>query len=98
MNFAKHLAEDRRRIILHTLSVSPGYCCNAYLLQQMLSANAHNIAIDTLTVELATLQEWGLVTVAEVGTVPMATLTQRGADVAADRAVVPGVARRQPGA
>ncbi len=98
MSFAKHIAEDRRRIILHTLAESPGYCCNGYLLQQMLSANAHSVAIDTLTVELSTLQEWGLVTVAEVSTVPMATLTQRGLDVAADRAIVPGVARRHPGA
>lgn len=97
-SFAQHAAADRRRIILQTLSESPGYACNIYLLQQVLAGHGHSVAADTLQVELATLAEWRLVSTEPVATITVATLTQRGLDVAADRAMVPGVARRQPGA
>lgn len=97
-SFAQHLAADRRRIILQTLNESPGYACNIYLLQQVLAGHGHSVAADTLQVELATLAEWGLVSTEPVATITVATLTQRGLDVAADRAMVPGVARRHPGA
>lgn len=97
-SFAQRWAADRRRIILQTLSESPGYACNIYLLQQVLTGHGHSVAADTLQVELATLSEWGLISTESVATITVATITQRGLDVAADRATVPGVARRQPGA
>ena len=97
-SFARHAAEDRRRIILLTLADSPGYTCNIYLLQQVLAGHGLSIAADTLQVELATLAEWGLITTESLASITVATINQRGLDVAADRATVPGIARRLPGA
>lgn len=46
----------------------------------------------------AGLKEQGLVMVEDIGTVLVARLTERGADVAAGRAIVPGVKRPGAGA
>jgi len=50
-----------------------------------------------LRADLAWLAEQGLVTIEEVATVMIATVTRRGGDVAFGRAVVPGVRRPEPG-
>jgi len=47
--------------------------------------------------DLAWLAEQGLLQTATTGDVTMATLLTRGVDVAAGRAVVPGVKRPLPG-
>ncbi|MBA1271684.1 ArsR family transcriptional regulator, partial [Pseudomonas carnis] len=51
---------------------------------------------DQVKTEMHWLAEQGAVTVADVGPVLVATLTERGQDIAAGRARVPGIKR--PGA
>ena len=95
-NFAAFLAEDRRLVILRVLSELPAYRTNSFLLSTLLGKFGHEPSADQVKGDLAWLQEQQLVTVEAVESVHIATLTTRGADVAAGRAVVPGVKR--PGA
>ena len=95
-NFAKFLAEDRRLVILRVLAELPGYRTNSFLLHTLLCKFGHEPSADQVKTDLTWLREQDLVAVDDVEGVYVATLTTRGADVAAGRAVVPGVKR--PGA
>jgi hypothetical protein len=89
--------EDRRLSILLVLSESPSYTANAFLVQSAVgSIYGHNVSLDVLRTDLAWLDEQGLVSVKTTGDVSVATLTHRGVDVAAGRAVQPGVKRPMP--
>ena len=94
--FASFLAEDRRLVILRVLAELPAYRTNSFLLHTLLAKWGHEPSTDQVKGDLAWLREQQLVTVDDVEGVYIATLTTRGADVAAGRAVVPGVKR--PGA
>ncbi len=94
--FASYLAEDRRLVILRVLADLPAYRTNSYLLQTLLRQWGHEPSTDQIKSDLAWLEEQALVSVEQLETVHIATLTTRGADVAAGRAQVPGVKR--PGA
>jgi len=96
-SYREYLAQDRRLVILRILSEIPGYNCNSSILGDMLPAYAHQASRDMIHGDLAWLSEQGLVDVEAMATVQVATLTQRGLDVAADRATVPGVKRPGPG-
>ena len=85
--FADLLIADRRLVILRLLEQAPDYRGNAYLLQSALEGFGHAVG----------MMEQGLVQFETVGSVGIATLTQRGADVANGRSVVPGVKRPAPG-
>lgn len=98
MSFAEHIAADRRLVTLRLLEQAPDYRGNAMLLQRALEGFGHAVGMDRLTTDLAWLAEQGLLELDTVGGVALARLTQRGADVAAGRARVPGVARPAPGA
>lgn len=89
--------EDRRLSILLVLSESPSYTANAYLVQTAIgSIYGHNVSLDALQTDLAWLAEQGLISSKQTGDVTVATLTHRGVDVAAGRAVQPGVKRPLP--
>jgi Fe2+ or Zn2+ uptake regulation protein len=89
--------EDRRLSILLVLNESPSYSANAFLVQTAVaSIYGHNVSLDTLRTDLAWLAEQGLVHSKTTGDVTVATLTARGVDVAAGRAVQPGVKRPLP--
>ena len=95
-SFSTFLAEDRRLVILRVLAELPAYRTNSFLLHTLLAKWGHEPSTDQVKGDLAWLREQQLVTVDDVEGVYIATLTTRGADVAAGRAVVPGVKR--PGA
>lgn len=95
-SFAQTLAEDRRLCLLKLLEQAPGYEANGYLLQAALPQFGHESSLDAVKGDLAWLAEQQLVSVKELGGVTIATLTQRGADVADGRAVVPGVKKPRP--
>ena len=96
MSFETHIAEDRRLQILILLSESAEYAANEFLLQTALEQFGHAVSQDRLRSDLAWLAEQALLTIDDVGTVQVARLNTRGGDVAAGRAVVPGVKRRKP--
>ncbi|RLM23652.1 hypothetical protein BIY29_10140 [Brenneria alni] len=96
MKYQDFLREDRRLVILRILSELPGYRANSSLIYSALVQFGHSPSRDQVKSELRWLEEQGLVSIEDVGPVLVATETERGADVAAGRATVPGVKR--PGA
>lgn len=95
-DFAEHLRHDRRLVLLRLLAEMPAYRANSSVLYVALERFGHATTRDLVKTELRWLEEQELLAVEEVGPVLVSTLTERGADVATGRAVVPGVAR--PGA
>lgn len=98
MNYAEIIEADRRLAILKLLQDSAGYACNEHLLATLLGSFGHAISVDRLRTDLAWLAEQGLIAVRDVGGVEIATIVQRGLDVAQGIAHVPGVKRPAPGA
>ncbi len=100
-DYAKFLREDRRLTILRVLCDAQGNTANHYVLQTILNTLGHSVSRDVVRGDLAWLAEQGLVNAAEItaagASVTVAALTPRGDDVAAGRAVVPGVKRPVPG-
>lgn len=98
MSYAELLNANRRLVILRILADSTDFSCNEHLLVSLMQELRLTISHVGLRTELAWLEEQRLVTSQEVGGVNIATLTERGGDVAAGRERVPGVKRPEPGA
>ena len=96
MSLSQLLTEDIRLVILRFLSEDAGFDLNESIIHSALGTLGHNVSRDRVRVELAWLAEQGLVSVREVMSVQIATLTSRGLDVAEGRAIVPGVKRPGP--
>jgi len=97
MSFAHHLTEDRRLVILRLLAEAPGYSANESILHSAIQGFGHSVSRDMVRTDLAWLQEQELLTTEDLASIRVATLTQRGLDVSAARATVPGVKRPSPG-
>ena len=97
MKYQDALREDLRLTILELLLQTDGYSLNERILSSALTTFGHTPSADVLRGELAWLAEQGLVTTDKAGSFTLATITQRGADVAQGRAGVPGVKRPEPG-
>jgi len=95
-SFPELVNADRRLVILRILEEDEGYSLNESVIQSVLEALGHSVSRDRVRTDLQWLKEQGLVTVAEVVSVLVATLTARGADAATGRAIVPGVKRPRP--
>jgi repressor of nif and glnA expression len=93
MAFKDLLQQDQRLLILRSLNDMAGYEANESIIDSCLDAYGHKISRDAVRTHLAWLEEQGLVNVREVAGCQIATLTQRGEDVATGQAVVPGVKR-----
>jgi len=77
----------------------PGYTINEGVLSTALRPFGHDVSRDAMRTQLAWLSEQGLLkisTVDDAGSLQVAKITARGVDVAAGRAVVPGVRRPDP--
>ena len=96
-DFATHLTEDRRLVILRVLLESAGYTSNEYLLHSMVERLGHVVSTDRIQTDLAWLKEQGLIAVDEVAGVRIAKLMGRGEDAARGRVEVPGVKRPRAG-
>ncbi len=91
------VAAHLRITILRLLLEQPDYALNESVLLDAVAAFGFAPSRDNLRAELAWLREQGLVALSGVPHCQVATLTQRGEDVAACRATVPGVKRPRPG-
>lgn len=97
MSLKDVIASDQRLVILRALA-DQSYALNDSVLQTVLDEFGHKLSRDALRTELAWLAEQQLVTLETVGgRITVATLTERGADVAAGRSKVPGVRRPSAG-
>ena len=91
------LHEHRRLELLKLLREAADYTGHEAWLSSELIRLAFGCARDTLRADLAWLDEQGLIIAQQPGGVWLATLTQRGLDVANGVARVPGVTRPGPG-
>lgn len=88
--------QEARLVLLRVLLEAGGYQANSSILQAALEAFALHLSRDQIHTELSWLAEQGLVDTDKIATVVIATLTQRGMDVANGRATVPGVKKPSP--
>lgn len=79
--------------ILRALAELPLFRANSSVLTSLLDQFGHAVSRDQVKTELRWLEEQGLLAIDEVGSVLVATLNERGQDVAEGRAVVDGIAR-----
>lgn len=92
----KILTEDQRLVILRSLAEA-GYDANESILDDCLALYGHHISRDLVRNHLNWLEEQGLVSIERLSNGFMiATITQRGLDVANGEAVVEGVKRPLP--
>jgi hypothetical protein len=97
MDFTQLFTENMRLVALRALAQTPGYSCNDSILQDILATFAIRSSRDQVRSQLAWLQEQGLISyeILTSGTY-IASITQRGLDVAAGNLTVPGVKRPSP--
>lgn len=93
MSFSDYLRKDVRLVVLRILSEMPSYRANSSVIATVLHQFGHAVTRDQVKTELRWLAEQGLISIDEAGSVLVATLTERGQDVAEGRAVVDGIAR-----
>lgn len=95
--FSDVYAEHVRLSVLRLLDSQPTYSANDSVLTQGTEALGLTCTRDQMRGHLAWLKEQGLVTLLVPMTgVTVATLTERGGDVALGRSRIPGVARPSP--
>lgn len=94
--YADYLRQDYRLVILRLLVEMTAYRANSSVLTMALDSYGHTLSRDQVKTELNWLAEQGALTLDDIGPVLVATLTERGQDIAAGRARVPGIKR--PGA
>ncbi|MGH6909922.1 VpaChn25_0724 family phage protein [Hypericibacter sp.] len=95
-SYIDHLREHWRITILRVLEQAPGYRGNDSVLHQALHAMGHVTTRDQVKSELTWLQGQGYITVETMGSLMVATITDRGRDVALGNEIVPGVKRPGP--
>lgn len=93
--YADYLRQDQRLVMLRVLSELPQFRSNSSVIASLLGQFGHHPSRDQVKGDLTWLGEQGLVSIEDIGSVLVVTLSERGADVAAGRATVPGV--RKPG-
>jgi hypothetical protein len=95
---SEHFTAHLRLTILRLLAGAPGYRANSSIMHSAAVEFGLGASRDQIKSELAWLSEQGAVQTTGVGGLVVATLTDRGLDVAEGRAVIPGVQRPAPGA
>lgn len=96
MSYAEHHSAHLRITLLRLLAEQPAYKANSSLLTDAADAVGFATTRDKVRTELAWLAEQNLVRVAELERLVVATLTERGLDVAQGRASAPGVKTPAP--
>lgn len=97
MDYSIHFSQHLRIAILKVLNTAPSCRANSSILHSAVDELGLTATRDMIKTELAWLAEQGLLsTVVLAGDLVVATLTERGQDVADGRTVVPGVRRPSP--
>ena len=95
-NFDDFLTLDARLIILRQLAKQDSGRLNETILAATLDAFGHRRSREWVRTQLLKLQEIGVVTVSEMGSVRVACITRAGVDHVDRRSFVEGVARPSP--
>ena len=96
MSWDDHLRQHRRLAIIGILAEAPSSGLNDAILHVSLADIGEPCARDQVRSELAWLKEQGLVAIEAAERFMIASLTERGEDVAKGRATHPGVTRPLP--
>jgi hypothetical protein len=96
MDYAEHHSRHTRIALLRVLAGAPGFRANSSILHGALDELGLTASRDQVKTEINWLGEQRLVTVVDHSGLLVATLTERGEDVAGGRTVVPGVQRPSP--
>jgi hypothetical protein len=97
MSMAKIIEEEARLVILRTLNEQSDQRLNSSLLQSDLADRwAINRSRDWVHLQLGELANLGAITLVDMGTVRIASLTQRGLDHVERRLLLPGVKKPSP--
>lgn len=96
MSYAKRVTEQQRLVLLQALAQDPDYRTNDLILATWLDETGMTLSADKLRTELTWLEEQGFVTLAALGTLTIATLTNRGLDIAQGKTSAAGIARPRP--
>lgn len=91
------ITEHLRLTILRVLSGASAYTTNSSILHSVTRDFGIAVSRDQIKTELAWLAEQGCVTAKDVMGLIVATLTDRGLDVAEGRCRVPGIQPPSPG-
>ncbi|MCX7366776.1 MAG: ArsR family transcriptional regulator [Alphaproteobacteria bacterium] len=94
--YDEHNRKHRRISILLVLEGSEVYRANDSLLADVVNDFGIVSTRDQIRTELLWLKEQGLVTVKEIAGVMVATMTERGSEIAGGRASHPSIARPKP--
>jgi hypothetical protein len=101
MSYADAQTSDLRLRIVQALAAAPAFTQNEEVLKAVLvDLYGHALSRDKLRVELAWLDEQGLLIIQKIGgqgAVWIASLLSRGEDCANGLAVIPGIARPRAG-
>ena len=98
MSFAQAVDRHLRLARLQLLAESPGYAANALVLGVALRDLGFHLSADQLRTAIAWLGEQGMVSLLPVNGGPtIATITERGHDVARGLSINPGIERPVPG-
>ncbi|UYZ84297.1 ArsR family transcriptional regulator [Entomomonas sp. E2T0] len=87
------LTEQERLVILRVLTELNGYTSNNSIITELLKKWGLKVSHDQVKTHLRWLDEQGLITIEDINGVLIATLTERGEDVANGFATVDGVKR-----
>ena len=99
MSYLDHYMEHVRLAVLRVLVEAPGYAGNDSVLASAVGALGLTVTRDQLRTQIAWLEEQHLITTMRpTPSLIVATITERGCDVAKGVAVIPGVQRPSPGA
>lgn len=97
MSYAEHFTKHLRLSILLVLAEAPAYSANDSVVAMAVESMGLAASRDRVRTELVWLEEQGLISCSEpAARVKVATLTERGADVAGGRSTCPGVQRPSP--
>lgn len=96
-DYSEHFAKHLRLVVLRLLSEASEYRLNASIITDAAQAHGLSATRSQIRTELAWLAEQGLLVATEPAPgLVVGTITERGLDVAAGRAAVPGVQRPAP--
>lgn len=95
MSMREILTTDQRLVLLRSLDDCGGDA-NESVLQTCLDVYGHRTSRDVVRSHLAWLEEQGLCVTKNIAGCLVATITNRGLDVAEGRSTVPGVKRPRP--
>lgn len=90
------MTEHQRLVVLRLLNEVSGFELNESILQDGLARYGLTISRDALRTQLYWLAEQQYIKLETVGQTLLASLTQRGLDVALGHAFVPGIKRPRP--